>query len=417
MKRLGAGTALLLGIAISCAANWPSWRGPTTNGVAPEGSFPTKWSTTENVAWKVSLPGKGASTPIVWERQIFLTYGKNGKNILACLNWDGKTQWEAEVGNERSGKHRKATGSNPSAVTDGKSIFVYFKSGDLACVDFRGSTVWHVNLQKNYGEDTLWWDLGTSPVLTKDCVVVAVMHTGPSYLAGFHKESGNEVWKVERDLGAPMEAAQSYSTPVVVENAAGEQTIYVLGADHITAHRGDNGQELWRVGNLNPKQEKFFRSIASPVIIDDLIIAPYARGSSLTAVKTDGSGNVTKTNVAWFKDDLGADVPTPAAHAGRVYVCRDREELVCLDAKSGREIWRQPLERHRTQFSSSPILAGGKIYVTREDGKTFVVEQQGDTSKLVATNELNEEPVVATPVFVDGRILLRTPDHLYAIGK
>ena len=326
----------------------------------------------------------------------------------------GKPSWGVKC----SGKHRKATGSNPSAVTDGKSVFVYFKSGDLACLDFKGKTVWHVNLQKDYGERPLWWGtLGTSPVLTNDCVVVAVMHSGPSYLAGFDKKSGKEKWKAERDLAAPMEAAQKLLHSRRCRKHGGEQTIYVLGADHVTAHRGDNGQELWHIGGLNPNQEKFFRSIASPVVIDDMIIAPYARGGSLTAMKTGGRGDVTKTNVEWFKDDLGADVPTPAAHAGRVYVCRDREQLVCLDAKSGKEIWRQTLEKHRSQFSSSPILAGGKIYVTREDGKTFVVEQQGDTPKLVASNELNEEPVVATPVFVDGRILLRTPDHLYAIGK
>ena len=416
MRKILLTSCLLLATSVFSGANWPNWRGPTSNGVAPDGEFPSTWSATENIVWRAKLPGRGASTPIVWQHQIYLTYGKDGKNVLACLNWEGKTQWEAAIGQEKTGKNAKASGCNPSAVTDGKSVFVYFKSGDLACVDLSGKVLWQKNLQKSYGEDTLWHELGTSPVLTKDCVVVAVMHSGPSYLAAFHKTSGDEVWKINRDLQAPNEAAQSYTTPIVVDGADGSQTIYVLGADHITAHQGTNGKELWRVGGLNPKQEQYFRSISSPVMSDDILVAPYARGSTVTAVKTGGSGDVTTSHRTWFKENLGADVPTPAAHNGRVYICSDRGEVTCLDAKSGSEIWKQQLEKHRTPFSSSPIVAGGKIYLTREDGKTFVL-QEGDSYKLLATNTLDGEHVVATPVFIDGRILLRSFDHLYCIGR
>jgi outer membrane protein assembly factor BamB len=242
------------------------------------------------------------------------------------------------------------------------------------------------------------------------------MQTGPSYLAGFDKSTGDEVWKVDRNVPAPVEAAQSYSTPLVVQDAQGQPTIYVLGADHVTAHNGKNGKELWRVGGLNPMQNGFFRSIASPVISDGLIVAPYARGSSITAIKLGGSGDVTGTHIAWFKDDLGADVPTPAARNGRVYFCTDRGEIACLDAKSGKEIWRGQVEKHRTPFSASPILAGGHLYVAREDAKTFVLKA-GDSYELVAHNELPGESMVATPVFVNGRILIRTFDNLYCIGK
>lgn len=416
MRKFLLRSCLLFAAIILCGANWPNWRGPTSNGVAPTGDFPTTWSTTENIVWRTQLPGRGASTPIVWERKIYLTYGKEGKNVLACLDWNGKAQWEATIGQEKTGKNAKASGCNPSAVTDGKSVFVYFKSGDLACVDFSGKVVWQKNLQKLYGQDTLWHELGTSPVLTKDCVVVAVMHSGPSYLVGFDKGSGNETWKIDRDLPAPNEAAQSYTTPIVVDGADGKQTIIVLGADHITAHQGANGQEIWRLGGLNPGKEQYFRSISSPVLIDDILVAPYARGSTITAVKLGGRGDVTGTHRTWFKENLGADVPTPAAHQGRVYVCSDRGEVTCLEAKSGKEIWKQSLEKHRTPYSASPTVAGGKIYLTREDGTTFVL-QEGDSYKLLAKNELSGEHAVATPVCVDGRILLRTFDNLYCIGR
>lgn len=427
MNRFPAFLGIFCVILSAAGADWPNWRGPTQNGVAPAGQYPTKWSATENLAWKISLPGRGASTPIVWDRRIFLTYDKDGNNALACVNWNGQLRWEVLLGLAQRGRNAKATGSNPSVATDGKALFAYFKSGDLACVDFNGKVIWNKNLPQQYGEVDLWldpdsktwplwWDLGTSPVLTKSCVVIAVIQSGPSYLVAFDKQTGDEIWKQDRNLGAPVEAAQSYTTPVVVTDSAGKETILTLGADHITAHDGATGAELWRVGGLNPRQEIFYRSIASPVLSDEILIAPYGRAATITAVKLGGSGDVTKTHIAWFKDDLGTDVPTPAASQGRVYVCTDRGDVACLDSKTGREIWRQQLERHRSVYSSSPVLAGGHIYVTREDGKTFVL-REGDKFQLEGTNELPAQSLVATPVFVDGRILIRTADFLYCIGK
>lgn len=364
------------------------------------------------MAWKVKLPGVGASTPIVWDGKVFVTYGAEGLNHIACFGADGKEVWSKEVGKERPGKNAKASGSNPSCVTDGTLVFAYFKSGDIAAFDLAGNEKWSKNLQAEFGEDTLWWDLGTSPVLTKSAVVIACMHSGPSYLAAFDKQSGKQVWKQDRNLDAPSEAAQSYSTPVVIEEN-GKETIYVLGADHVTAHNAEDGKELWRVGGLNPNGEQFFRSIASPVISDGILIAPYARGNTLTAIRLGGSGDVTRTHIAWTKTGLGSDVPTPVAVGGRVYVCTDKGRVACLDIKTGDEIWNGALERNRNAYSASPILAGGHIYVTREDGKTFVLKQ-GDKFEQVSANTVGEM-TVATPAFVDGKVFLRTTGHLYCI--
>jgi outer membrane protein assembly factor BamB len=411
---------VLVGVALAEGGNWPSWRGPEFNGVAPGTGFPLKWSSTENVAWKFALPGKGASTPIVWDRRIILTAAIEESNGVICLGLDGKPLWQTKIGSEVPGKHNKATGCNPSAVTDGRHIYVYFKSGDFACLDFNGGIVWRKNMHDLSGEDTLWWDLGTSPVLTKKFVVVAVIHSGPSFLAAFDKETGETAWKADRNLDAPSEAAQTYATPVVVTEE-GRETIIALGADHVTAYEAAEGKELWRVGGLNPNGEKYFRSIASPVVTEGIVIAPYARGSTLTAIRLGGSGDVTKTHVAWTRDDLrkenlATDVPTPVAIDGKVYVCSDRGTLACLDAKTGKMLWSGQTEKHRTPYSASPVLADGRIYLTREDGKTFVAEQ-GKGFKLLAANELQNELVVATPVLVDGRILIRTAEHLYCIGK
>ena len=407
-------TTVLLASAVH-ADNWPGWRGPNSDGVVPAGKYPTSWSDTDNVVWKVKLGGRGASTPTVWGDQVFITLGQDGRNQLLCVGRDGKLQWNAEVGEDKGGKNGKASGSNPSCVTDGDFVFAYFKSGDLAAFDLKGKQLWQKNVQEMYGNNTLWWDLGTSPVLTQDHVVITVMQTGPSFLAAFDKATGELAWKQDRDLGAPLEAAQSYTTPVVA-NVGGEERIYVVGADHVTAHSAETGKELWRVGGLNPTQHKYFRSISSPTLIDGLLIAPYARGGSVTAVRLGGQGDVTESHVAWTTTKAGADVPTPTGKDGRIYFCRDGGEVVSLDAKSGEVLHRVALEKNRAKYSSSPVLVGDNLYVTREDGKTFVLDTT-DELEVVGANDIGGEQTVASPIFVDGQILLRTYDHLYCIGK
>lgn len=416
MRRFCFALCLSLGCAFASAADhWPNWRGPTQNGVAAGKGYPTKWSATENVAWKIELPGKGSSTPVVWEDRLYLTCGVGGQNTVLALDRSGKEAWRTAVGSERPGKHKKATGSNPSPATDGNHVFVYFKSGDLACLDLKGKIVWQHNLQSTYGEDTLWWDLGTSPVLTSDAVVVAVMQTGPSFLVALDKETGKVRWKQDRNLGAPSEAAQSYSTPVVLKDGDREMLV-VLGADHVTGHEAKTGAELWRVGGLNPTGHQYFRSIASAVVTDGMVVAPYARGATITGVKLGGSGDVTKSHVAWTLEGLGADVPTPAAQNGRFFVCTDKGDVAAVDVRTGKKLWSGQVDRNRNAYSASPILADDKLYITREDGKTFVLAA-GDEFKVLGENELAGEFTVATPVFADGRIYIRTLDHLYCIGK
>jgi outer membrane protein assembly factor BamB len=409
---------LLLVVAFGSQAlatdNWTNWRGPSLTGVAGKGAYPIEWGPDENVAWKVELPGLGGSTPAVWGDRIFVTVGVDGENFVVAYDRKGQELWRTPVGKERAGKHRKATGSNPSPVTDGESVFVYFKSGDFACLDPSGKLVWHINLQEKFGEDTLWWDLGTSPILTREHVVVACMHSGPSYLAAFDKKTGQSVWKQERNMEAPEEANQSYSTPVVTMHD-GKEVIVVLGADHITGHDAKSGAQLWLVGGLNPTQNGYFRSISSPVISDDVVVAPYARGGSLTAVRLGGQGDVRDSHVVWESEAISSDVPTPASKDGRIYVLADKGRLACLDAQSGQVLSELTLPKHRDAYSASPMIAGNYLYLIREDGTAFVVEL-GEELKVVAENELGSL-TVASPVFVDGQILIRTSEYLYCIGQ
>lgn len=395
------------------AENWPNWRGPNDNGVAPAGDYPTQWSSSKNVKWKVDLPAFGSSTPAVWDNKIFVTCPRGNDNVVFCFDLQGKKQWESIIGQQKNGKHKMGSGSNPSPVTDGKHVWVYFKSGDFACLDFQGQTVWKTNLQSKFGDDTLWWDLGTSPVLTRQQVVVACMQEGPSYVAAFGKADGKLVWKHNRTFDVPKENDQSYTTPIVTVRD-GKEEIIVLGADYVTGHDATDGKETWRVGGLNPENAQYWRSIASPVLDQGVLYAPYARGKTISAIKIGGQGDQTKNNTLWTKDGVSIDVPTPTVQDGKIYICNDRGILECIDQKSGSTLWKAEAKKGRGKFYASPVIAGDFIYSTREDGVTFVVNLK--SRKVVAENDLREK-TAASPVFVNGLALLRTSKALYCIGN
>lgn len=414
LNRMGAAVAaLLLTLCVTAEPTqadqrWPNWRGPSNNGVAPAGKYPVQWSLKDkkNVLWTVPMESRAGSTPAVWEDKIFITTAVGGKNQIQAYNWQGEKLWSIDAGEEKPGKHKKGSGSNPSPLSDGKHVFAYFKSGDLVCVDFEGKIVWHKNLQSEFGEDTLWWDLGTSPILTKGHLIVACVQSGPSYVAAFDKQSGELAWKVDRMLDAPEEANQTYSTPVVFQHQ-GQEMIAVLGADHVTAHEALTGKEVWRVGGFNEEQNKYGRSIASPVISDDILLAPYDRGTTLTAISLDGKR-------LWHHAEISSDVPTPAATQGTAYVLNDQGKLAAVELKSGKVVWSVDTGKNRNAFSASPIVVGHLVYVTREDGVTFVCDTK--TQKIIATNDLNDEFTVSTPVFANQRILIRSADHLICLG-
>jgi len=403
------------------AKDWHQWRGSDQDGVAAGDGYPREWSEDKSIVWRTDVPGIGGSTPVIAGDHAFLTCGQDGQNKLLAFDLkDGKLLWSTKVGTDRGAKHRKGSGSNPSAVTDGVLTYAYFRSGDLAAVDRNGVIRWQKNLQDTFGADTLWWDLGTSPLLIENAVVVAVMQSGPSYLVAFDKQSGDVLWKTDRTLDAPEEAAQSYATPLAA-TVDGKDIIAVMGADHLTLHSQADGVELGRLGGFNPNAEKFFRSIASPVISGDVVICPYSRGATLTGVKMSDliAGKGDKA-ILWTRDDIGSDVPTPATAGGIVYVCGDKGLVTAIEAQTGKTIWDLTLAQSRHAFSSSPLIAGDSLYVTRENAATYVIGPlSGKEPKLLATNELSDDQPFTLASFapVDHGFVLRTKSHLYRIGK
>jgi outer membrane protein assembly factor BamB len=400
---------------ICAAENWPQWRGPLGTGVAAAGDYPIEFSAEKGVEWKVELPGSGTSTPAVWGDQVFVTCGIDGQDGVVCYTMNGNERWRKTLGPERAGKHRNGTGSNPSPVTDGERVVVYYKSGTVACLDLAGHVQWKVNLQDRFGEDTLWWDLGTSPVLVGNRVIVAVIHEGPSYLVALDLSNGEVLWKSPRDYDNARESDQAYTTPHVAR-LDGKDVIVTWGADHLTGHDAATGKLLWECGGFNPQNEGMWRVIASAAVDDDIAIVPYGRGEFVAGVRLSGQGDITESNRLWEKEGFGSDVPTAAIRDGKAYLLTDGGRIVCLELESGNELWSASLPRNRNKYYASPALAGDKLFCAREDGMVFVGRVSDDGFELLAENPMGER-VIATPVPIQGGLLIRGSEHLFRIAS
>jgi outer membrane protein assembly factor BamB len=407
--------------AVPSAENWPQWRGPSLNGVSGEHNLPIKWSTTENVAWKLQLPAWSGSTPIVWGDRIFLNVAddlnvRSGDNLhLWCVDrTKGTVLWRRPIG---SGNHqeRKQNMSSPSPVTDGTLVWVMTGTGILKAFDFNGTEKWRRDIPQDYGRFGLNWGYGSSPLLYHDALYIQVLHgmrtDDPSYLLRIDKATGRTVWRIERPTNARYESPDSYTTPALLRYATATE-IVVTGGDVVTGHDPDTGRELWRANGLNPDNDGSYRIVASPVVFGDLIVAP-TRERPMLVLKAGGRGDVTKSHVLWSFGN-GPDVPTPVTDGTYLYVVNDRGIMFCLDLRTGREHYGRQRLRPGT-YSGSPVLADGKIYITNEDGLTSVIKA-GPTFQLLAENDFDDY-TLSSPAVSEGQIFFRTKGFLFAIGQ
>ena len=409
-------TLLLLTAVTRADANWPRWRGVDDTGSVPDGVYPAKL---EKPVWKTPLPGKGCSTPIVFEKRIYVTAPVNGSDAVLALDWNGKEVWQTAFGPEKRGKHRNGSGSNASPATDGKTVFAYFKSGTFAALDLNGKVRWQTNLVESFGPDTLYWDHGTSPVLTEKFVIMTRMHDGESWLAAFDKATGKLQWKVARNYETAVEGDHGYSTPLVLKQG-GKERLLVWGAEHITLHDTEAGKVLWTCGEFNTENKPNWPTVASPVTVADLAVVPYGRADRgqprLHGIKLGASsGSGTGGQRLWKREDVGTFVPTPAVHQGRVYIVRDRGEIECLEPSTGKTLWSDSFPRASANFYASPVIAGSNLYAAREDGVVFVAKIE-PKFELISENNLGEK-VIASPVPASNRLLMRGEKHLFCFGQ
>jgi outer membrane protein assembly factor BamB len=366
------------------ADHWPQWRGPQLNGTSTETGLPLRWSTTQNITWKLAMPERSGSTPIVWGDVVFVNVGEGPQLALWAVDRNtGAVRWKRPLG---AGNRRlmKQQMSSPSPVTDGRMVWVMTGTGVLKAFDLDGTERWTRDIQKEYGRFGLQWGYASSPLLFEDSLYVQVLHgmttDDPSYALRIDKASGKTRWRVERPTRARFESPDAYTTPTLVRHAGGTELV-ITGGDAVTGHDLASGRELWRADGLNPGND-------------------------------GGRGDVTRSHLLW-SFDRGPDVPTPVTDGTYFYSINDRGIMYCLDAATGKTVYGPQRLRNAT-YSGSAVLADGRIYITDEDGVTSVV-QAGPKFVLLAENDLMDY-TLSSPAISDGQLFIRTSAFLYAIG-
>jgi outer membrane protein assembly factor BamB len=390
------------------AKYWPRWRGPSGQGLVPDGPYPDRWSAKDNVVWRTPVAGRGNSSPIVWGDRIFLTTAYDGGQRVSIVGFrrgDGKQLFETfvpqrdvEFGHPKNG-HASAT-----PATDGRRVYASFGSNGLLAVDLDGKLLWH----RPIGRLSNYHGSAGSPVLYKDRLFIYQDHggtdAGGSFVAAFDTESGKPLWRTARD------ASVGWGTPIVI-NANGRDELVVSSQRRVQAYDPASGKELWSVaGNT-------YEVIPTPVVGHGLVFCASGRAGPTIAIRPGGSGDVTSTHVAWSVSRGSPFVPSPMLVGEVLYLVNDMQSIItAYEAKSGALLFQGRLGSERREgFSASPVAVNGQVFFTNDDGETFVLKA-GRTFALSHVNQLGE-PVLASPALVDGRWYFRTASSLVAIGR
>jgi outer membrane protein assembly factor BamB len=437
MKRSLLAATLLVFASHAVADNWPTFRGPEARGVADGQNLPATWDVTTgaNVRWKADIPGTAHSSPVVWGDRVFLTtvvtekapdfvLGDKGGiavvdervthswRVLALAASDGRILWEKEVkaGLPRSKRHVKASQSNATPATDGKTVVAILGSEGLYAFDTDGKPKWNADLgalsMGLYKDTNSEWGHASSPILFENLAIVQVDRHKDSFLAAFDLASGKRVWTVARDE-RPV-----WATPTLVKSGARTELV-VVGGNFTRSYDPRTGTELWRF-----KDEAEVKT-PTPFVGEGLIVMSGGyRGRPMFALKPGGSGDLSvaddvKTGpfLAWRTEAGGPYTTTPLAYGGLLFGVRDEGIAFAYDMKTGERVWR---ERTGTTHSASLVASDGKLYAAGEDGQVLVLKA-GSSFELLARNDMGEG-CMATPAIANGMLLVRTRGHLYAIA-
>ena len=396
---------LLLAVPPAAAEDWPQFRGPTGQGVSTESELPVEWSESRNVRWKVEVPGAGWSSPVVAGDRVWLTTAvvdRNGTSLraLAFDTVSGRRVVDAEVFHlpRRNLLNPKNSHASPTPIVEGDRVYVHFGADGTAALTSSGEVVW----RKRFSYESQHGN-GGSPTLYKDLLILSCDGSDVAFVVALDKRTGAEQWRTRRR--APFD--QAYSTPLVIRVGERDQLVSV-GAYRAVAYDPDTGKELWRVGYADG-----FSNVPRPVFANGLVyIATGFQEPSLIAVRPDGTGDVTRTHVAWTLRRSAPHTPSPIAVGEELYVVNDMGIATCLDGRSGETLWR---ERLGGNYSASPVFADGRIYFLSEEGVATVLAP-GRTFRKLATNQI-DGATLASMAIADKSIFIRTDAALYRIGQ
>ncbi len=424
------------------AAHWPQWRGPFFNGMA-RGDAPTTWSDTSNIKWKTEIPGKGHSTPAIWGDRIFLTTaiavgkppetnpstdtapaapgGQRGRggnvapqvehrfDVLSLDRKTGKILWQrtAKTGTPHEGFHR-AYGSfaSNSPVTDGKYVYASFGSRGIFAYDFNGKLIWEkdpnvqMKMRLAFGE-------GVAPLLVGDRLFLVFDHEAESgsFMIALDKRNGKELWRVARD------ERSSWSTPLAIEHN-GRTEIVVSATNRVRSYDPETGKVLWESGGLGANV------IPVPVHQNGTVyVMSGYRDPKLMAIKLGKQGDLTGSDaIAWSHTRGLAYTASPVLYDNKLYVVTDNGLITAFNATTGEPYYAQTRLPKAYNLKSSPVGANGKLYLAMEDGDVVVLKM-GEKFEVLATNHLNDQIFIATPVIAAGELYLRGQNTLFCISE
>jgi len=385
--------------------DWPQFRGPTGQGHSTETGLPIEWSESRNIVWKTPVPGRGWSSPVVADGRIWLTTATKDKGTsLRALAYDvenGRELINVEVFHLRSADltNPKNSHASPTPIVEGDRVYVHFGAQGTAALSTSGEIIWKTRLpyESQHGN-------GGSPTLYGDLLIVSCDGSDDAFVAALDKRTGKTRWRASRRQ--PFD--QAYSTPLVIRVGERDEIVSV-GAYRAAAYDPQTGKEIWRVSYADG-----FSNVPRPVYGHGLVyIATGFQQPSLLAVRADGTGDVTKTHIAWTLRRAAPLTPSPLLVGDELYVVNDGGIATCLDAKSGAPRWIQRLGGG--DYSASPVLADGRIYFLSESGVATVIAP-GKEFRRLATNTLDGD-TLASMAIAAGSIFIRTDSHLYRIAE
>jgi outer membrane protein assembly factor BamB len=443
IRLLGVSLFLSLVTAFAADDDWPRWRGPMDTGMA-RGDAPMEWSATKNIAWRVAIPGRGHSSPVIWGEKIFLTtavptqalspsaeeegsargdrkggFGGRGgpgggegagiehRFVVMCLNrHTGKVIWEqvATVATPHEGYHRRyGSFASNSPVTDGQHLYAFFGSRGLYKYDLNGNLVWKkdfppMRMRLQFGE-------GVAAVLEENTLYLKFDQEDGSYMLALDKRSGKELWRVERD------EQSSWSPPLVVTQE-GKKQVVVSATNRVRSYEPATGKLIWEAGGLGSNV------IPAPVATGGLVIVMSGhRDPNLLAIRLGRTGDLTGTDaIVWTNQRGNSYTPSPVLHDGKLYMVTDNGMVSCFNALTGEPYYQQQRLPQAYNFKASPVGANGKLYLATEEGDVVVLKM-GEKFEVLATNKMGDEMFVASPAIAEGSLYLRTQAALYCVRQ
>ena len=383
---------------------WTRWRGPSGQGVVTDTGYPDTWTETTNVLWKTEVPGRGHSSPIVWDDRIFLTTSRNRGRQVSILSFrrsDGQLLWEADVpAGQAEYVHNKNSPAAATATTDGERVYASFGSRGMLAVDFAGNLIWHRDL----GRIDNYHGPAGSPLLYRDSVIIYQDQSGGAFVTALDARTGQIRWRTERA------ARVGWGTPIAI--TVGDHDELIVSSQRLVqSYDPVTGDELWRCDGM------LREVIPTPVVGHGLVFCASGRAGPTLAIRPGGQGDVTQTHLEWKTTRGSPFVPSPVIYGDYLYQINDMSSIItCLNAKTGETVWQERLGRPRREgISASPVIVDDKLFVTNDEGQTFVL-RTGPNFQLLHTNDIGAR-MLASPALVDGIWYMRTSRELIAIGN